>query len=266
MVFENGVRLYIQMQDGQTADMEKLPPSDMMPWLKLKIERENKKEESEAFSENKPADGEKASMQDDEPPKEDLSQADAKSRALSPSEMNKTMNSGKSRAKSPAPEEATKEEPAPVAEEVKPEPAEEEKGEDDIIMEEPAELSDPKLELDGVDMTQGAKLTFTFNEGNLIVSILPNGDCMQKVIENKAMPKSKTKGNNLIENPVVENMIEQHRVITTNGEIIRHMADGNFIIYFVDGSLTYSDKRRGLWYTINPQGIKRVRRVKERVV
>ena len=40
------------------------------------------------------------------------------------------------------------------------------------------------------------------------------------------------------------------------------MADGNLIIYQEDGTLTYSDKRCGLWYTINPHGIKRVRKIK----
>ena len=44
------------------------------------------------------------------------------------------------------------------------------------------------------------------------------------------------------------------------------MADGNFIIYFPDGSLTYSDKRRGIWYTINQHGVKRNRKVQDGVV
>jgi len=37
------------------------------------------------------------------------------------------------------------------------------------------------------------------------------------------------------------------------------MADGNFIIYFVDGTITSSDNRKKLWYTTNSKGIKRVR-------
>ena len=44
------------------------------------------------------------------------------------------------------------------------------------------------------------------------------------------------------------------------------MADGNFVIYYGDGAITYSDKRRGIWYTINAAGVKRVRRVKDRIV
>lgn len=44
------------------------------------------------------------------------------------------------------------------------------------------------------------------------------------------------------------------------------MADGNFIIYFSDGSLTYSNQRHGVWYTINPAGVKRVRKIKDGVI
>lgn len=45
----------------------------------------------------------------------------------------------------------------------------------DLIEEEDPATRDPTMTIDGVDMTSGAKLTFTFNEG-LIVQILPNGD------------------------------------------------------------------------------------------
>jgi len=41
------------------------------------------------------------------------------------------------------------------------------------------------------------------------------------------------------------------------------MGDGNTIIYFPDGTLTYTDKRKGIWYTINPQGVKRVRKIQD---
>lgn len=44
------------------------------------------------------------------------------------------------------------------------------------------------------------------------------------------------------------------------------MADGNFIIYYSDGTLTYSDKRKGIWYTVNASGVRRVRRVKDRTI
>ena len=80
------------------------------------------------------------------------------------------------------------------------------------------------------------------------------------------MPKSQTKGNQLVQDEQVESATELHRIITTNGEIIKQMADGNFIIYYVDGAITHSDKRRGVWYTINAAGVKRVRRVKDRIV
>jgi hypothetical protein len=44
------------------------------------------------------------------------------------------------------------------------------------------------------------------------------------------------------------------------------MGDGNFIIYFKDGSITSSDKRRGIWYTINSKGVKRIRKIKDRII
>lgn len=80
------------------------------------------------------------------------------------------------------------------------------------------------------------------------------------------MPKAHAKGNTLVQDQLPDNLIESKRIITTNGEIIKHMGDGNFIIYFSDGSLTYSDKRRGVWYTINPSGVKRIRKVQGGIV
>lgn len=80
------------------------------------------------------------------------------------------------------------------------------------------------------------------------------------------MAKSQTKGNALVQDEQVEGATELHRIISTSGEITKHMADGNFIIYYVDGSITYSDKRRGVWYTINAAGVKRVRKLKDRII
>lgn len=37
-------------------------------------------------------------------------------------------------------------------------------------------------------------------------------------------------------------------------------------IYYPDGTVTYSDKRKGIWYTINNKGVKRVRKFKENEV
>jgi len=114
-------------------------------------------------------------------------------------------------------------------------------------------------------LTTGAKLTFTFEEG-LVVQIQPNGDVLQKLINNEPMPKSQSKGGNLFADGQVDDQIEKQRIITTNGEIIRMMADGNFIIYYGDGAITHSDKRRGVWYTVNAAGVKRVRKLKGRIV
>jgi len=75
------------------------------------------------------------------------------------------------------------------------------------------------------------------------------------------MPKSQVKGNHLVQDQLPDNLVEVKRLITTDGVVIKHMADGNFITYFPDGSLTFSDKRKGIWFTINPKGVKRVRRL-----
>ena len=44
------------------------------------------------------------------------------------------------------------------------------------------------------------------------------------------------------------------------------MADGNVIVYYSDGSITQTDKRRGIWYTVNAVGVRRVRKLKGRIV
>lgn len=139
------------------------------------------------------------------------------------------------------------------------------KEEEEIVEEDDPELKNPAIEIDGHDMTMGSKLTFTFEQG-LVVQIQPNGDVMQQFAQNKPPAKSTVKGNNLVQDQLPDNLIEQHRIITTNGEIIKQMGDGNFLIYFSDGTLTYSDKRKGIWYTINPVGVKRVRREKDGIV
>lgn len=128
------------------------------------------------------------------------------------------------------------------------------------------ELKDGTLMFEGEhDLTTGAKLTFTFKEG-LVVQIEPNGDVLQRMLVNEDMPKSHAKGSNLIRDSQAEESIETERVITTNGEIIRKMADGNFMIYYSDGTITKTDKRRGTWYTVNPVGVRRVRKLKGRIV
>jgi hypothetical protein len=55
-------------------------------------------------------------------------------------------------------------------------------------------------------------------------------------------------------------------VITRDGEVIRYFGDGNFSIYYPDGTITYTDKRKGLWFTVNNKGIKRVRKLKDNVL
>ena len=80
------------------------------------------------------------------------------------------------------------------------------------------------------------------------------------------MPKQNSKGNHLMKDSKGEEQTEVERIVTTSSDIIRKMADGNIIVYFSDGSCTHSDKRRGIWYTVNAHGVKRVRKLKGRVI
>lgn len=56
---------------------------------------------------------------------------------------------------------------------------------------------------------------------------------------------------------------ETHRQVTRKGQVIRYFLDGSFSIYFPNGDVTYSDKRRGHWVTINHKGVKRIRSTKD---
>lgn len=116
-------------------------------------------------------------------------------------------------------------------------------------------------------MSSGAKLTFSFNEG-LVVQIQPNGDCLQTLIANPGMPKGHNKGNALFKDQtgLSGDVVETKRLITTNGEVIRYLDDDNFVIYYPDGTMTTSDKRRNLWYTVNNSGVKRTRKIKDGII
>lgn len=57
------------------------------------------------------------------------------------------------------------------------------------------------------------------------------------------------------------------RTVTRDeGSIIKYMKDGNQIIYFVDGTITKTDHRRGIWTTINSKGVIRERNVRTKIV
>jgi hypothetical protein len=51
------------------------------------------------------------------------------------------------------------------------------------------EMKDPSYLVEETDMTMGSKMTMTYPEG-LVVTILPNGDCLQQMLKEKQMPKS----------------------------------------------------------------------------
>ena len=59
---------------------------------------------------------------------------------------------------------------------------------------------------------------------------------------------------------------ETMRVVTRQGHLIRHLKDGNQIIYLPDGTITTTNHRRGIWTTTNPHGIIRERNVRQRTV
>jgi 20S proteasome alpha/beta subunit len=38
------------------------------------------------------------------------------------------------------------------------------------------------------------------------------------------------------------------------------------VIYYADGTVTSTDKRKGVWFTVNTKGVKRVRKLKDNIV
>lgn len=56
------------------------------------------------------------------------------------------------------------------------------------------------------------------------------------------------------------------RTITRSKVVIREMADGNQILYFPDGAITYTDHRRGIWRTISAAGVVRERNLRTQTV
>lgn len=106
-------------------------------------------------------------------------------------------------------------------------------------------------------------MTFTFPEG-LNVQVLPNGDVQQSVTEKQASSHQKAGGTlTYVDSPA---HIEKYRVVTRRGHVVRYMQDENIMILFADGTVTYTDKRKGIWATINTKGIRRVRKINEREV
>ena len=41
-----------------------------------------------------------------------------------------------------------------------------------------------------------------------------------------------------MQDQLVESQIEEHRIITGEGEVIKQMGDGNIIVYYLDGTIT----------------------------
>jgi hypothetical protein len=111
---------------------------------------------------------------------------------------------------------------------------------------------------DNYQPSKGAKLTFTFDDG-LVVVILPNGDISQQRVNGPAHEQKQP----LIHDSTPSSQVEKSRLITRQGHVIRYLADGNFQLLFPDGSVTLQDRRKGVWTTTNSKGVRRVRRLKD---
>jgi hypothetical protein len=108
------------------------------------------------------------------------------------------------------------------------------------------------------NQNKGTGLNFTFNEG-LMVQILPNGGVQQSLVNNEKLSK---KSSVITRDGIDTEQNEVMREITRQGSLIRHLQDGNKIIYLSDGTITKSDIRRGIWTTTNPAGVVRERNVR----
>ena len=111
---------------------------------------------------------------------------------------------------------------------------------------------------------KGARMSFTFDDG-LIVQILPNGDVSQMRVDNAENMHDNQK-QPVIHDTVQNSSIEKSRLITRSGQVIRYMADGNFQIFYPDGALTVQDRRKGIWTTTNPKGVRRSRKLRDNTV
>lgn len=70
----------------------------------------------------------------------------------------------------------------------------------------------------------------------------------------------------MLQDETNEETQELKRVVTRQAQVIRHLKDGNQIIYFPDGAITVTDHRRGIWKTTNALGVVRERNVRTGVV
>jgi hypothetical protein len=91
---------------------------------------------------------------------------------------------------------------------------------------------------------------------------LPDGSVKQTIVGNKKDKKKQT----TLTADSADDVPEISRTITRDGVMIRELADGNQILCFSDGTITYTDLRRGIWKTINDKGIVRERNLRNGVV
>ena len=95
------------------------------------------------------------------------------------------------------------------------------------------------------------------------MQIKPNGDILQEIV--KSSP-SDNKKSTVIPNDVTDDEKEVSRMITRQGVIIKHLKNGNKVLYYPDGTITKTDMRKGIWHTTNPNGVVRERNLRQNFV
>lgn len=126
-------------------------------------------------------------------------------------------------------------EPAAVVEEKKPEPV--------------VEFEDPDF-LDGlwedheVDGLHGLLSTVTLKNG-LLIQLLPTGDVLQ-TSDRQVRGESRK--------------VEQDRVITGRGAVIRHLVNKDIEILYPNGNRSYFERDAKMWTFTNNKGMRRARK------
>ena len=226
--FENGTRVLVEMQDKQNLNLQEIPPSEPVQELEEGVDATSQPDELNHSVEGSVDKNKHMIIQDGS--KLDVGQKSQMSRNASQKSIGtKSQGSVDNRSQKTAQKSVASRKSGNV----------------------------PPEQQDNWDPYSGAKLTFTFKQG-LTVCILPNGDVLQKLIKNPESTHHKFGG--ALHNTEAAALIELHRVITRKGHVIRYMQDENMQILYADGTVTYTDNKKGNWATINNKGVRRVRK------
>jgi hypothetical protein len=155
LVFENGVRLNIEMQDAREADTALLPPAALPDWLKYEAIKAVPSQAIVSVDQEAvdvPLDDEQPSIQITGGPsrKSRASVSPAAEGSLRPSSKEQPSQHGS------------------IDQDAQPGSALEQPSKAESAQQRSPELAGRKVELEGLDMSQGAKLSFTFNEGLVV--------------------------------------------------------------------------------------------------